>query len=550
MDAFPTQIEDVLLSRSPRSMSDVASFRETFAGQSGWTCQPQLVCPSIGSHPGDLSTERPTSGEFDLQRAIRCQEGQAFVLIWDVRDASRTQGRWLGFHLAADDDRTLLIPPGVAVGWQITSLTGTLEVGFSTDPAAANWDSLPWDEPAVADLWPLYPTSFSEQSRGHVSRRRPAKRRGSHTRQFTPSKLNRRTNKTPRRSEKAIVSGELDRSMRSTSSKTPRATVKTPAQHVAQRPILVLGSDTPLGVDLVRHLRTLGTVYGGCSQPEPGVLHPIPLKVDVRRPASLRQAIRKLRPSLIVNASTLNDVAQAEAEPRIAQGLNASAPAVIAQEAMDVAAGFIHFTSDLVFDGQQERPHRESDAPRPASQLARTHLVGCQEIQSSGVDSMILRAGWLYSTRGNDFVKQIIDLLTYRNSITLPADHFGSPTSTDWIARTLTELLQRAQGNYSKWLQEHGGIYHLSMLGFASRIEVADTIVACCKDFGLPVTLNRIQGMAMAQLPSATPTQANCRLDPTLLATTFDLKLPRWQEELKRTVAQILGERIPLKQVA
>ena len=312
--------------------------------------------------------------------------------------------------------------------------------------------------------------------------------------------------------------------------------------------ILVIGSSGQLGRDLCRHLRRLGTVIGACRTPDKQSLLPVPMWVDISRPASLRQAIRQVRPTLIVNAASLTDVDQSEQHPRLAQLVNATGPAVIADEAERIGACMVHFCSSMVFGGAGEKPWRESDQPDPQNQYARTKWTGTQAVSRSQVPHLILRSGWLYSTHGENYVRRLIDSLSYRSTITLADDHLGSPTSTNFLAQLTADLLQRgcraaAETGQSlgDWLNEHGGLYHASTLGMASKLHVGDQILALCRQHGLPIVLQKLQGRHLSELPSSANIPANCALDPSRLALHFQVDLPRWQTDLGQQIDYMLG---------
>jgi dTDP-4-dehydrorhamnose reductase len=305
--------------------------------------------------------------------------------------------------------------------------------------------------------------------------------------------------------------------------------------------VLIIGSSGQLGHDLCRHLHGQATVIGACRQPEKGSLLPVPVRVDISRPASLRQAIRQVKPTLIVNAAGLTNVDLAEANPRLAQLVNATAPAIMADEAKRLGAGIIHFCSSMVFPGHGERPWREADNPDPCNQYGRTKLLGTEAILASSAPHMVFRTGWLYSSHGDNYVRRLIDLLTYRSSLPMASDHYGTPTSTDWLARTIAGLLATADAPWCDWMAEHGGLLHAAPLGYASRIETGDQILAICRQLGLPIVLKHLQPCPLRELDAQAPIPENCRLDVSRLAMRFSLDLPRWQQELNEQVVKMLG---------
>ncbi|MEZ6136623.1 MAG: sugar nucleotide-binding protein [Pirellulaceae bacterium] len=509
----------------------VHSFQQTIEADFGFTCELNY-------------SKRAVS------RILHAATGEIFVAVADIRVGSPTFGHWQGFYLRADDGRTLHVPAGVACGWQVTSEVGALDQSLSRRMYTEDWRWLRWNDLELAIAWPEVPEQIAVHARPSRSLHQlpdkalPRWVSSSLVKQSQITKLPTPRHQRVTPSGSGSQSKNSSRSLSTAGSPLPKKIVR-PTTAYRDDLILVIGSNGSLGRDLCRHLSQLGTVIGGCREPERGSLLPLPIHVDVSRPASIRQAIRKLKPTLIVNAAGLSDVELAEREPRLAQLINATAPAIMADEAKLIGASLVHFCSDLVFSGQGDRPWKESDTPEPVNQCGRTKLLGTQAVQDSGVPHLILRSGWLYSDRGENYVTKLVDLLTYRNVIQLASDRFGTPTSTDWLAATTTNLLSgpRRISNRStrEWLHEHGGLYHVAPLGYASRLEVGDQIVATCRAHALPIVSSRLTGVPVQSLQGSATLPANCRLDCTKLALRFQLQLPRWQEEITAKVSHILS---------
>ncbi len=479
-----------------------------------------------------------------VERRVRCTHGEVFLAVADLRLGSPTFGHWQGFYLRGDEDRTLHIPAGVASGWQVTSPKALIEIRNSCETQAKDWRWLPWHDLTLAIDWPSVPDELAAHSHRIRSLamlpNRALPKFSSPARKA--SRLRASTGHGP--APRVSLFSAKSRTPLSSGKPKPRRSPGFTKQVEENRPlILVIGSNGQLGRDLCRHLRTLGTVVGACRKPDRASLLPVPLQIDVSRPASVRQVIRRVKPALIVNACGLTDLEKAELEPRTAQLVNATAPAIIADEAKKIGASLVHFCTDMVFDGNQERPWRESDVPHPINQYARTKLLGTNAIRDSGCPHLAIRTGWLYSSEGHNYLTQLVDLLTYRNAIHLASDHYGTPTSTDWLARVTAEILSRSAGKLADWLTENGGLVHVAPLGYASRLEVGDQVVATCRAHALPIVTNKLRGVPLASLSNVVRQPANCRLDCSRLALHFGVSLPRWQADLVSHVSDLLGSR-------
>ncbi len=497
-------------------------------------------------------TTEPSFSRAPIARAMRCLVGEVFVVLVDVRRDSPSFGHWQSFCLSAGDARTLTVPCGVACGWQVLTTSASLEIRSSRDIVGRRWRWLRWNDRELAIEWPEKPSRMAK----HLRRSRSL-------RAFLPERLpclaqpNRqrkaRTTAVPlpaRQREKIATAGSIQVLQNS-----PLQIAGTPT---INHRILIIGSSGQLGRDLCRELRSVGTVVGACRTRDKESVLPIPVFVDVSRPASLRLAIRQVKPTLIVNAASLTDLDKAETEPRLAQLVNATAPAIIADEAKRIGAAVVHFCSSMVFGGAGNKPWRECDRTAPQNQYARSKLIGTHAICQSDIPHLVLRSGWLYSSHGDNYVRRLIDSLSYRNSISLASDHIGAPTSTAWLAQTLAEILKQGQAaarsnqsSLGEWLLTNGGLYHAATLGCASKLEVGDQILATCRQHALPIVLQQLHGRPLAELPSIATIPANCLLDPTRLAMKFGLQIPRWQAELNQQIDNMVGEhRLALSNVA
>ena len=80
---------------------------------------------------------------------------------------------------------------------------------------------------------------------------------------------------------------------------------------------------------------------------------------------------------------------------------------------------------------------------------------------------MIVRTAWLYSVRGNNFVKTMLRLMASRDSLGVVADQVGTPTA----ASTLADVLWRFAAK-----PELSGVYHWTDAGVASWYDFAVAI--------------------------------------------------------------------------
>ena len=298
--------------------------------------------------------------------------------------------------------------------------------------------------------------------------------------------------------------------------------------------ILLLGKNGQVGWELQRSLAPLGevTALDRYSTDFCG---------DLGNLAGLRETVQRLRPQVIVNAAAHTAVDKAESEPELARLINATAPGVLAQEAHQLGAWLVHYSTDYVFDGSGSQPWVETDTPAPLSVYGHTKLEGEQLIAQHCPKHLIFRTSWVYAARGGNFAKTMLRLARERERLTVIDDQWGAPTGAELIAdvtaHAVRQVLQRPAGPHGE-----AGIYHLAASGHASWNSYAKHVLAQAAQAQPAIEL---VAKEVAPVPtSAFPTPANrphnSRLNTAKLQSTFGLRLPPWQQGVDRMLAEIL----------
>lgn len=289
-----------------------------------------------------------------------------------------------------------------------------------------------------------------------------------------------------------------------------------------QAPILLLGASGQVGSELAAVLAPFGPIVA-----------PARADLDLADTAAIRAAVRGCRPRLIVNAAADTAVDGAESAWERALAINATAPAVLADEAKRVGAALVHYSTDYVFDGEGGRPYREDDPVRPVNAYGRSKLAGEQAIAASGVRHLIFRTAWVYGRRGRNFLLTIERLAGERDELRIVADQTGAPTPAPLIAAA-TALVLAATRHGDGWdaLAERGGLYHLTAAGETTWCGFAEAIVAA-----LPAAADgrraRVVPIATAEYPTPARRPAYSVLANDRLAAAFGLRLPDWRDAFR-----------------
>jgi dTDP-4-dehydrorhamnose reductase len=285
------------------------------------------------------------------------------------------------------------------------------------------------------------------------------------------------------------------------------------------RRILLTGKTGQVGYELERSLQGLGEVIAVDRS-----------RMDLANLDQVRELIRAVKPTLIVNPAAYTAVDKAESEPQLAMRINCHAPAVMAEEAKKLGAAMIHYSTDYVFDGTKPTPYTEDDATSPINVYGTTKLAGEAAIQAAGIPHLILRTSWVYGMRGKNFLLTILRLAKERDTLSMVADQRGSPTWCRTIADTTAHIIAQHTSPTmadNHW-EELSGLYHLTAQGQTTWHGFTEAILRNSSIEKRPV----VHPILASEFPLPAPRPANSVMSSQLLMNKL-CALPTWDDALK-----------------
>ena len=196
--------------------------------------------------------------------------------------------------------------------------------------------------------------------------------------------------------------------------------------------IVIIGRNGQLAWEANQRFQVLGEVI--CiGRPE----------FDLLDPEGIRAEIRRIKPSVLVNAAAYTAVDQAESEPEAALKINSDAPAVMADEAKRLGALFITYSTDYVFDGKSASPYSETDPTGPLNVYGASKLSGERAVEDVGGNYLIFRTSWVYGARGKNFLKTILKLAAERSELRIVDDQVGAPTWSRDLADATRKIIEQ-----------------------------------------------------------------------------------------------------------
>jgi len=296
--------------------------------------------------------------------------------------------------------------------------------------------------------------------------------------------------------------------------------------------ILLLGCRGQVGWELQRALAPLGDVTALSRQERSDFCG------DLERLDDLRETVRRIRPHVIVNAAAYTAVDRAESEPERARMINSEAPAALAEEAERLDAWLVHYSTDYIFDGSSPTPSLEDDEPAPINVYGATKWQGEQAVRDAGCWHVILRTQWVYSARGNNFIRTILRIAAERDILHVVDDQTGAPTGAELIADVTAHVLRLTTKQCVP-----SGTYHLTARGETTWYGYARFVIDYARRAKWPIRVphDGILPVKTDAFPTAARRPRNSRLSVDRLEQTFDLRMPDWRTGVTRALAE-MGE--------
>lgn len=251
--------------------------------------------------------------------------------------------------------------------------------------------------------------------------------------------------------------------------------------------------------------------------------------LDIRDAAAVATYVHDLAPSLIVNAAAYTAVDKAEADEAEALLLNRDAVANLSRAANAQGAGFVHISTDFVFEGIRSSPYPPDAAPAPVSAYGRTKFAG---EQVAGKDALIVRTSWVYAAQGDNFVLTMLRLMAERDEVRVIADQIGTPTFATSIAQAVWALAGQART----------GLWHFTDSGTASWYDFAVAIQEEALALGLLTRAVPVIPIATSGYPTPARRPQYSVLDKSATIAALGRAAPHWRVNLRTMLKEVLAD--------
>jgi dTDP-4-dehydrorhamnose reductase len=297
---------------------------------------------------------------------------------------------------------------------------------------------------------------------------------------------------------------------------------------MSERPrVLIVGGSGQLGIELQRS-------FAGAN-PMVAVDREV---VDLRIPDQIRAIVRSVKPDVILNSAAYTAVDRAETEPETARAVNACAPRILAEEAREAGALFVHYSTDYVFDGSNAEPWTEEDPPAPLNVYGRTKLGGEEAIRQVGGRYLIFRTSWVYGPHGKNFLLTMLRLGRERDKLSVVNDQFGAPTTSIELARVTRTIVDGVLTGQFGSTEEWTGLYHMTCAGETTWYGFTQAILARAGPL-LQGRCPQVVAISSIDYPASAKRPRNSVLSNARLHDRFGVRLAPWESALDEAIAKI-----------
>lgn len=258
--------------------------------------------------------------------------------------------------------------------------------------------------------------------------------------------------------------------------------------------------------------------------------------LDVTDTASVRRALDRHRPEVVINSAAYTAVDRAETDRDAAFAVNEGGAAIVARECAGRGVALIHLSTDYVFDGSGSRPYLESDPPNPVGVYGRSKLAGERAVADLLERHVVMRTSWVYAAHGANFVRTMLRLAGERDVLQVVDDQHGAPTwAGDIAAASLCVARRILDQGFTDW-----GTFHYTARGRTSWHGLAQAIV----ERAATVTGRRprVDPVPTSAWPTAARRPANSSLDCTRIDRLVGPERPQWTASLSRVLDGLLEQ--------
>ncbi|WP_198551043.1 dTDP-4-dehydrorhamnose reductase [Olleya sp. 1-3] len=247
--------------------------------------------------------------------------------------------------------------------------------------------------------------------------------------------------------------------------------------------------------------------------------------LDITNPIQTEAVFSNHNFDYCINCAAYTAVDNAEVDHKKAYEINVIGPKNLAEASNKFGVTLIHISTDFVFNGNTNRPYKETDLTEPLGVYGQTKLDGEGAIQAILDSYYIIRTSWLYSEFKNNFVKTMLKLAQEKDELNVVNDQKGTPTNANDLADAIINIVISRKKGF--------GLYHFSNLGETTWYGFAKAIFEISKT---KIKVNPVTSVAFVTTAKRPKYSV---LDKTKISSVFNINIPNWKVSLDNHIKAI-----------
>jgi len=234
--------------------------------------------------------------------------------------------------------------------------------------------------------------------------------------------------------------------------------------------LFITGASGLLGINLAMEAMHAHEVIGLDRGRLKSAPFPV-LRADLRNTDEMHSSLDTAQPDWMINCAALASLEKCEEDSIQAKILNTDLPGELAAACATRKIGFVHISTDAIFDGTKEGVYMEDDEPSPLGVYSQTKLDGeciVREVNPQAIIARVNFYGWSLGG-GRSLGEFFVNNLGQGKNVNGFTDVIFCPMLVNETARLLLEMLQK---NLS-------GLYHVvgaqPMSKYRFGLEIAGT---------------------------------------------------------------------------
>lgn len=206
--------------------------------------------------------------------------------------------------------------------------------------------------------------------------------------------------------------------------------------------VLIIGENSLIGSTLSNYAKDNFNLYFTYYNTKINNKNSIQIDL-VKESQKILDLINQIKPRFVIHTVAYPNVDFCEKNKDDAYFLHVTVTEKIAQTCDLVGAKIIYFSTDAVFDGNEEKKYVESDLTNPLSYYGKTKLAAEKVLMQTSSNNIVFRTTVIYGPyQRSRFTNWVINNLKQNKTVPAFTDQYNTPTLVDDLCKAILHILK------------------------------------------------------------------------------------------------------------